>query len=158
MKKRKIMTYALWILLAEAVGALAAWLTRRGSELYSRLTIQPPASPPPAVFPIVWAILYALMGIGAARVVLAGTPEGRKEGVGVFLLQLGVNFLWSIIFFNFRAYGFALIWLAVLWLLILWMILLFRRTDKTAARLQIPYLLWVSFALYLNAGVWLLNR
>ena len=75
----------------------------------------------------------------------------------LFLVQLVFNFFWSVIFFKSRQFGFALIWLAALWALILGMILLFRQVDHPAARLQIPYLLWVSFALYLNFGVWRLN-
>ena len=86
-------------------------------------------------------------------------PSGRRtRALAVFLLQLLFNFFWSIIFFNLQAFGFALLWLAALWGLLLWMILSFARVEKTAALLQIPYLLWVTFALYLNAGVWVLNR
>lgn len=74
------------------------------------------------------------------------------------MIQLVFNFFWSIIFFNFQAFGFVFIWLIILWGLILWMILSFRKVDKLAAWLQIPYLLWVTFAAYLNFGVWLLNK
>ena len=70
---------------------------------------------------------------------------------------MAFNFFWSIIFFNAQAYGLALIWLAILWALILWMLFTFRKVDKWAAWLQVPYLLWVSFAAYLNFGVWALN-
>ena len=151
-------TYAFWILLAEAVGALSGWLTREGTEIYQSTIVQPPLSPPPLVFPIVWSILFALMGIGAARIYLSPVSGRRTRALLVFLLQLAFNFFWSIIFFNLQAFGFALIWLIILWGLILWMILSFAKVDKTAALLQIPYLLWVTFALYLNAGVWWLNR
>lgn len=151
-------TYAVWILLAEGVGALSGWLTREGMKAYEQTVIQPPLSPPGWVFPIVWAVLYALMGIGAARVYLAPASNNRSRGLLLFLVQLVFNFLWSIVFFNLQAYGFALIWLLALWGLILWMILAFRRVDKPAAWLQIPYLLWVTFAVYLTFGVWLLNR
>lgn len=151
-------TYALWILLTEAVGGLSGWLTREGTEVYQSTVTQPPLSPPPLVFPIVWGILYALMGIGAARIYLAPPTLGRTRALRIFLLQLIFNFFWSLIFFNLQAFGFALAWLLVLWGLILLMILLFARIDKPAALLQLPYLLWVTFALYLNAGVWWLNR
>ena len=76
----------------------------------------------------------------------------------MYLAQLAFNFFWSILFFNLRSYGAALVWLATLWALIGWMILTFRRSDPAAALLQVPYLLWVSFAGYLNWGVWMLNR
>ena len=158
MKKRRILTYLFWILLTEATGALAAWLTMDGMELYKTQTIKPMLSPPAIVFPIVWFILYALMGIGMARIVLSANSEERTDAIQVYLLQLAVNFTWSIFFFRLQAYGGALIVLFLLLLLIVWMILRFRRVEKPAALLQIPYVLWVAFAAYLNAGVWLLNR
>ncbi|MBQ6808211.1 MAG: tryptophan-rich sensory protein [Firmicutes bacterium] len=158
MKKSKWKTYAFWILLSEATGALSAWLSRGGTELYSETILQPPLSPPAVLFPIVWSILYALMGIGAARIFLAEPSPARSRSLGLFLAQLAVNFFWSIIFFNLQAFGFAFLWILLLWSLILLMILSFRQVDQLAARLQLPYLLWVSFAAYLNFGVWLLNR
>ena len=158
MKKRTYLPYILWIVLTEAVGALAGWLTRDGTELYKTMIAKPPLSPPAIVFPIVWTILYAIMGFSAARIHLAEPSETRSSGLHLYLIQLVVNFFWSIIFFNLQAFGGALIWLIALWVLILWMILTFRKVDPLAAWLQIPYLIWVTFAGYLNAGVWLLNR
>ena len=158
MKKKRILTYLFWILVTEAVGGLAAWLTMDGMELYKALADKPPLSPPSIVFPIVWSVLYALMGVSMARVVLSGRSEERTDAMQVFLLQLGVNFAWSIFFFRLQNYGGALIVLAVLLALIVWMILRFRKVEKPAALLQIPYVVWVAFAAYLNAGVWLLNR
>lgn len=158
MNKRTWKTYAFWIILAQAVGGLSGWLTRGGMELYKTEIRKPPLSPPGIVFPIVWIILFALMGIGAARVFLAPPSPARTRGLRLFLIQLACNFLWSIIFFNFQRFGFAFIWLAVLWLLILSMILAYRSVDIPAALLQIPYLLWVAFAGYLNLGVWMLNE
>lgn len=157
MKKQDWKAYVFWIVLSEAVGALAGLLTRRATELYSTAVTKPPLSPPAILFPIVWVILYALMGIGAARVCLAPPSEARSNGLLLFLLQLAFNFVWSIIFFNFQAFGLAFIWLIILWVLILLMTLQFRKVDPLAAALQIPYLLWVLFAGYLNLGVWLLN-
>ena len=158
MKKSTWKTYIFWILLTEAVGALSGWLTRSATKSYTDTIIQPPLSPPAIVFPIVWGILFALMGIGAARIYLAPASGARSRSLLLFFLQLLFNFFWSIIFFNFQAFGFALIWLVILWVLILLMILSFRKVDKLAAWLQIPYLLWVTFAAYLNFGVWLLNK
>ena len=149
--------YLGWILLGEAVGALSGWLTRNDTALYAQSILKPPLSPPAVVFPIVWAILFALMGIGAARIYLAPPSPARTRGLVIFLVQLGFNFLWSIIFFHFQAFGLAFLWLLALWALILWMILTFRKVDRPAAWLQIPYLLWVSFAAYLSFGVWRLN-
>lgn len=158
MKKPTWKTYALWILLAEAVGALSGWLTRKGVRTYNATVRKPPLSPPSVVFPIVWGILFALMGIGAARIWLAPASGKRSRSLIWFLVQLGFNFFWSILFFNLQVFGLAFVWLAALWGLILKMILSFRKVDQPASWLQIPYLLWVSFAAYLNLGVWLLNR
>ena len=150
--------YAGWIAAAEGAGALSGLISRQGMKLYNDTVAKPPLSPPPAVFPAVWTVLYALMGIGMARVWLTPPSAARNECRRIFLLQLAFNFCWSLLFFNFQIYGFALLWLAVLWGLILWMLLSFRRLDAPAGRLQLPYLLWVAFAAYLNLGVWLLNR
>lgn len=147
-----------WILLSEVVGAFAGWLTREGTELYKTAVTKPPLSPPSLVFPIVWVCLFALMGIGAARLYLTEPSKVRSRSLSLFLAQLIVNFFWSILFFNLQAFGFSFLWLLLLWVLILLMILSFRKADKLAAWLQVPYLLWVSFAAYLNFGVWLLNR
>ena len=144
--------------MAEAVGALSGWLTRDGVKVYEQTVIQPPFSPPSWVFPVVWGILFALMAIGAARVYLSPAGPDRTRGLRLYWIQLAVNFFWSIIFFNLQAFGFALAWLVLLWALILWMLLTFRRVDPAAGWLQLPYLLWVSFAAYLTAGVWILNR
>ena len=157
MNRTKIKAYFLWILLAEAVGGLAGWLTREDVKIYTDSIAQPPLSPPALVFPVAWTILYALMGIGAARVSLAPDGPRRSRALAVFGLQLGMNFLWSILFFKFQRFGLALVWLIALWGAILWMASAFSRVDKAAARLQIPYLVWVAFAGYLNLGVWVLN-
>lgn len=150
-------TYAIWIALTEAVGALAGLLTREATQLYGETMLKPPLSPPAILFPIVWTILYALMGFGAARIYLAPESKERSRSLRLYLVQLAFNFFWSILFFNFQAYGLAFVWLVVLWVLILLMILSFRKVDPLAALLQIPYLVWVAFAGYLNLGVWLLN-
>lgn len=150
--------YLIWIILSEAVGGLSGWLTRNGTQIYKAKVVKPPLTPPNIVFPIVWAVLFALMGIGAARIYLSPASASRTRSLRLFFLQLLFNFFGSILFFNLQRYGLALIWLVILWVLILCMVLSFRSSDKLAMRLQIPYLLWVAFAAYLNLGVWLLNR
>lgn len=150
-------TYLFWVVLAVGIGALSGFLTREGTEVYTETVVKPPLSPPPILFPIVWAVLYTLMGIGAARVYLAPESKERHRALNIFIAQLVMNFFWSLIFFNAQAYGFALLWILLLWVLILWMIFAFSKVDKIAAWLQIPYLLWVTFAAYLNWGVWRLN-
>ena len=155
--KKNWRTYAGWILLTEAVGGLAGLLTRSGMEIYKTAILKPPLSPPALVFPIAWGILYALMGIGAARIWLKPPSPGRSRSLRLFLLQLAFNFLWSFLFFSFQAFGLAFLWLAVLWVLIVRMVLSFYDLDRPAAWLQLPYLLWALFAAYLNLGVWKLN-
>lgn len=114
-------------------------------------------TPPAIVFPIVWTILYALMGISAARIWEAPPSKERGWGLNLFVAQLIFNFFWSLIFFNAQAYGFAVIWLGILWILVALMIWSFYQVEKKAALLQLPYLIWLSFALYLNVVVWQLN-
>jgi tryptophan-rich sensory protein len=155
--KRNWKTYLFWIALAGGVGLLAGFLTRDGVAWYTEFAVKPPLSPPAILFPIVWTILYGLMGISAARVRLTPESDDRNRALNLFLIQLGVNFLWSILFFNRRDYGAALALLLVLWILITAMILAFDRVDHPAAWLQVPYLVWVTFALWLNFWVWRLN-
>ena len=157
MKKSNWKIYAFFIGVSEAVGLLSGWLTRAGTASYAEMIQKPPLAPPGWVFPVVWTVLYALMGISAARIWLAPPSPARNRGLNLFWLQLAVNFLWSPIFFNAGAYGFALIWLLLLWVLVLLMILQFRKVDLPAALLQVPYLIWLTFAAYLNWGVFRLN-
>ena len=157
MKKANWKTYAFWVLLAEGVGGLSGWLTRNGSKIFSQMVVKPPLTPPSIVFPIAWGILFLLMGIGAARVSLTPASGWRSLGLNLFILQLVVNFFWSPIFFNLQAYGLAICWLLLLMILVVAMILTFHKTDPPASWLQVPYLMWLVFATYLNAGVWLLN-
>ena len=98
------------------------------------------------------------MGIGVARIARSPTSKARSRSLLLFLLQLLFNFFWSMIFFNVQAFGFAFLWLVMLWLLIFGMILSFRKVDRSAAWLQLPYFLWITFAAYLSLGVYLLNR
>ena len=154
MQKPTIKSYTAWVLLSEAVGALSGWLSRNGIQAFSETAVQPPFSPPAIVFPIVWTALYGLMGISAARI--AAAPN-RGKALNVFFAQLIVNFFWSPLFFSAQAYGFAFLWLFLLWVLILIMIVRFWKIDRTAAVLQIPYLLWLTLAAVLNYAVWQLN-
>lgn len=145
--------------IALAVGALAGWLSREGIKTAYPLWEKPALTPPALVFPIVWTVLYVLMGIGMARVWQASVTDGEKRrALGIWALQLLVNGSWSILFFRMEQLFAALICLVVLWLLIAGMIAVFRHRDVLAARLQVPYLVWVSFAGYLNYAIWMLNR
>lgn len=138
------------------VGGLSGWLTMGSMETYQKLN-QPPLSPPGVVFPIVWGVLFLLMGI-SSYLVYESDAKNKKSALIIYAVQLVFNFTWSLLFFNLHAYLFAFIWLCVLWLLILAMVIIFYRINKAAGLLQIPYLLWVAFAGYLNLGIFLLNR
>lgn len=151
----KIKPYVISIIIALAVGGLSALFTNDNMEIYSQIN-QPPLAPPSFLFPIVWTILFTLMGISSAIVYVKNTSHSQKALI-IYAIQLIVNFLWSIIFFNLRTYLFAFIWLVFLWILILKMIFEFYKVSKLAAYLQIPYLLWVTFAAYLNFMIFILN-
>jgi tryptophan-rich sensory protein len=97
------------------------------------------------------------MGISAARVWRSKESSARSKGLNLYVAQLIVNFFWSLIFFNAQAFGFAVLWLLLLWALVFLMTLQFYKVDKLSALLQIPYLIWLSFATYLSIGVWYLN-
>ena len=157
MNNKQLKSYLLWIAIAEAVGLIAGILTADGTALYAQTAIKPPLTPPGWVFPVVWTVLYALMGFGAARISLEDGCTYRKQGLNLFVAQLIVNFFWSLIFFNARAFGFAFLWLLLLWILIIWMIYGFWKVDRLSALLQIPYFIWVTFAAYLNYAAWQLN-
>ena len=119
--------------------------------------VQPPLSPPAWLFPIVWTILFALMGISAARVYMSCCP-GRSDALFVYTVQLIVNFLWTVFYFSFHAFLLSFLWLLFLLLLVLLMDVRFERCSSGAGKLQIPYTLWLCFAAYLNLATWLLNR
>ena len=154
----KFMPYVISIVIALGVGSLAACLVRGNIRLYAVLN-KPPLTPPALLFPIVWTVLYILMGIGSARIYLqrSAYPYEVLDALLSYALQLILNFFWPIIFFNMLTFLFAFIWLVVLWCAIIKMIFKFSRLDTAAAYLQIPYLLWVTFAGYLNFMIYLMN-
>lgn len=140
------------------VGGISALLTRNSMEMFEMIA-KPPLSPPGWLFPVVWTILYIVMGISSYIIL---TSDARREeiedAIRLYGYQLLVNFLWPTFFFNFQWYFFALLWLVLLWILVLLMIRKFADINKWAAYLNIPYLIWLTFAGYLNAGIWWLNR
>ncbi len=155
--KTKWILLGICIAIPLAVGGLSAWVTNESMEAFSALN-QPPLSPPGWLFPVVWSILFTLMGIASYLYLTAMPPMSQApKGLLLYGLQLLFNFFWSIWFFNLQAYGFAFVWLLALWVLILATILQFAKVSKPAAYLLIPYLVWVTFAGYLNLGIALLN-
>ncbi len=138
------------------VGGLSALITSGNMMLFEEIE-KPPLSPPGWLFPVVWTILYVLMGIALYLVLMTKTRDSKLPAVISFGIQLFFNFFWSIIFFNARAYLFAFIWLILLWVAIVANIFFFNKINKTSARLLIPYIVWVTFAGYLNLGIYILN-
>lgn len=145
------------LLIPLASGGLSALLTMGAMRDFSTLN-QPPLSPPGWLFPVAWTILYLLMGLASYLVLVSGARHNEiGHAITVYALQLVVNFLWSPIFFNRQAFLLAFLWLVLLWVLILITIRRFSAISSLAGRLLIPYLAWVTFAGYLNLGIFLLN-
>lgn len=155
---KKIKPYVISIGIALTVGGLSALLTMGNMNTYEELN-SPPLSPPGILFPIVWSFLYVLMGISTA-IIYVKQDENFHEarcGLRAYAISLVFNFLWSIVFFNFKWFGFAFFWLLGLLFFIIKTIVCYYRVNKAAAYLQIPYAIWVAFAGYLNFGIWMLN-
>ena len=144
------------LLIPLAVGALASLLTKDAMSRFGALE-KPPLSPPTWVFPVVWTILYLLMGLASYLVVMSADGPERATALRFYALQLVFNFFWSILFFNLEAYLLAFFWLLALLLLIVVTTVQFWRIRCAAGALLLPYLLWVSFAGYLNLGIYLLQ-
>ena len=139
------------------VGGLSALFTMGQMKAFE-LVDKPPLSPPGWLFPIVWSILYILMGIASYLVLYSDEKQSKIEcALGFYSLQLFFNFLWSILFFNLKIYYFSFLWLIALLILIIITTVKFYKINKTAGYLLIPYILWVIFAGYLNLGIAILN-
>ena len=139
-------------------GIIAGLTTRNSMELFG-VVEKPPLAPPAWLFPVVWTILYILMGISSY--IILTSDAGQEEinrAIKIYVYQLVVNFLWPTFFFNFGWYLFSFLWLILLWFLVFLMIKCFYEINKVTAYLNVPYLVWLTFAGYLNAGIWLLNR
>lgn len=147
-------TYLKSIIIPLLLGGLVGLIT--GKMMNYGSLIKPPLAPPGIVFPIVWSILYILMGVSYAH--LLTTNTNTEETKTSYYFQLFVNLLWPIIFFILKWRLIAFIWIILLLLLVINMIYQFYQANKTAGLIQIPYLVWVIFATYLNLFFYLLNR
>lgn len=151
--KRLIVCLALPLI----IGGLSALLSGPGMELFASLE-QPPLSPPGWLFPVVWTLLYLMMGLASCLVLESGGERKQiSAALTLYGVQLAVNFFWSIFFFNMQLYLFSFFWLVLLWCLIFATLISFYRLSKPAGLLLVPYLLWVTFAGYLNLAIALLN-
>lgn len=155
--KKKINVSALIInlLVPLAVGGLSSLITKDSMSLFEKVA-KPPLSPPAWVFPAVWSVLYVLLGI-SAYLVWKDKPFYHGRALAIYAADLFVNFLWPIIFFNMKAYSFAAVWLFLLIFLTIMLAVEFGRKNKTAGLLQIPYIIWLFIAAYLNIGIARLN-
>lgn len=139
------------------VGGLSAWISGGSMKIFEEVN-KPPLSPPGWLFPVVWTILYTLMGIASYLVVVSGQEQVKVgKALRLYAAQLAVNFVWPILFFNLQWFFLAFLWLVLLWILIFLTIKAFYEVSPKAAALLLPYLIWVTFAGYLNLGIWLLN-
>lgn len=157
--KQKIKTYAIAIAIPVSVGLLSALLTMGNRQIYETLRV-PPLAPPAILFPIVWTVLYVLMGVSSGMIWLRREQDPRqaRRGLVYYAVSLVFNFFWSILFFRLRLFLFSFFWLLALLYLIIRTMLAYECVYPTAAYLQILYLFWVSFAGYLNFAIWFLNR
>lgn len=156
MKKHGLTELLIFIVSAELTGALSALLS--GGFTDYREIVQPPLSPPGWVFPVVWTILYAVMGISAYLIYSSDRKAlAKQDALRLYAFQLVLNFSWSIIFFRFGAFTLAAAVLIALLIAVIAMTVKFWRIRPIAGYLNIPYILWLCFALYLNIGVVLLN-
>ena len=157
MKKFNLTDLLIFIVSTELVGAVSALIAGNFGILYIEL-LKPPFSPPSFIFPIVWAILYAIMGYSAHLIFSEEYKiDNKNTALGFYVIQLTLNFLWSILFFRFKLYLISII-VAVLLFATIWaMILSFRKVKPFAALINIPYLIWTAFSIYLTIGICNLN-
>ena len=162
MKKKQITELLIFIIATELVGALSALLTGKSFSFYQEVA-KPPFSPPGWVFPVMWGVLYAVMGISVFLIFrtdqnVENTRKfGKRSAYLLYAGQLAVNFSWSIVFFRLQMIGLSVAVILLLLILLVAMIIAFFKIRRSAAYLNIPYFLWILFASYLNIGVLILN-
>ncbi len=154
-RMKKFLSYLFFILTALGVGGLSALLTMKNMNVYSEINT-PLLSPPGVLFPIVWTVLYILMGVSAG-IIYNSNQEKKDDALFFYGASLILNFFWSIFFFNLRNFTFSFIILLALLFSIILTVIKYYKINKIASFLQIPYILWVTFAGYLNFAILLLN-
>ncbi len=158
MTKSQIFKLFASLVLPLGLGAIAGLFTAEAVPEWYETLNRPSFNPPNWLFGPVWTILYILLGISLFLIWKKSASKERNLAILVFLLQQALNFAWSFIFFYFNMIGFALVEIILLWASIIIMLILFRKIKPIAAYINIPYLIWVTFAAILNAGYYLLNR
>ena len=161
MKKNNIVTLIIAIIIPLVVGGMSSFLTKDAMMIFDSVK-KPPLSPPGIMFPIVWTILYVMMGVSSDLIYKEKDNVNVKVEVKnlliIYTVQLVFNFFWSIIFFKFAMYKFAFVWLLILWALVLLYIIKSYKINKVASYLMMPYLMWMTFAGYLNIMIAILNK
>jgi benzodiazapine receptor len=158
-KRQRITNIIVWITICLAVSILGALFSKNASSDWYNELVKPQFMPPAWVFGIVWPILYIFMGIAASIVWQAGIQRREvKTAIILFFAQLILNLLWTPIFFGLYMIGFALLDIVILWFFILLTIITFWKVKKLSALFLIPYICWVTFAIFLNASIFVLNR
>lgn len=158
MKLSNIVTIVICIMIPLMVGGISGFATVTGVDSWYSTINKPSFNPPNWIFGPVWTFLYILMGVSLYLIWKSPASDAKNIALYVFAIQLLLNFAWSFLFFYFQRPGLALIEIFLLWATILFMIITYYKIDRIAAYIQIPYLLWVSFASLLNGAVWVLNR
>ena len=155
--KRNILIYSISIAVPLCAGVLSALLSMENMDIYKEIKT-PPLSVPSFLFPVVWTVLYVLMGISCAMIwKYRKTDKNAEKALYYYGASLVFNFVWSILFFNLRLFLPAFLWLLMLLYLIIRTVICYYKVYKPAAYLQIPYIVWAAFAGYLNLGIKILN-
>jgi benzodiazapine receptor len=153
----KIVKLSLCLILTLSIGAISGIATASGVNGWYTTLNKPVFNPPNYLFGPVWSLLYILMGISFYLILQSHKSIVRTKAIAIFCAQLFLNFCWSFLFFKFHLIGLAFIEIILIWFSIIIMITIFYKINKTASYIQIPYLLWVSFASVLNGSMWVLN-
>ena len=158
MTAKKTIPLIICLAIPVIVGGISGWLTAGEINTWYQTINKPPFNPPNWIFGPVWTTLYILMGISLFMIWDSPKSAERQRAMVVFSIQLFLNFCWSLIFFKLHMLFGAVVEIIALWLMIIYMLLCFSRVKPLAAYLNIPYLLWVSFASVLSTATWWLNR
>ena len=159
----KVWRIALAIAVPLGGGLIISLFTRNAMTKFGRFN-QPPLSPPAILFPIAWTILYVLMGLASYYIWKKGHDSRKKSDKSlsrttliIYAIQLAFNFVWTPLFFIFDLFWFAFVWLLIMWALVLALVIISYKISKPAFWMLLPYLLWCTFAAYLNCGIAILN-
>lgn len=157
MRRMSIGTLLMALFIPLIVGAISALLSSQGMATYGSMS-KPPLSPPAWVFSVAWTILYLMMGLASYFIMMANDDSGEKSmAIALYAVQLVMNFMWSIMFFNWGFYLVSFIWLIIMWAIVILCAVRFYSINKAATYLFIPYILWLTFAAYLNMGAYVLS-